>query len=54
MWEERNEQGLNKQNLAQEIETFHLACVSITCHGLNKQNLAQEIETERLRNPDDG
>jgi len=36
---------LNKQNLAQEIETVHLAILREMQRRLNKQNLAQEIET---------
>jgi len=36
---------LNKQNLAQEIETGSVVFVPAHNHSLNKQNLAQEIET---------
>jgi len=36
---------LNKQNLAQEIETLDSAGFYGFHDGLNKQNLAQEIET---------
>ena len=36
---------LNKQNLAQEIETGVRLLSPINLKSLNKQNLAQEIET---------
>jgi len=37
--------SLNKQNLAQEIETRTNSNVTSNRYCLNKQNLAQEIET---------
>jgi len=39
--------GLNKQNLAQEIETRDYSAWLGELARLNKQNLAQEIETPK-------
>jgi len=45
---EESARRLNKQNLAQEIETTYPEGAPALDYGLNKQNLAQEIETMRL------